>query len=91
MPKFKNKIYEICSNLSDGYPFIRIDVLWNKEKFVVNEIEFCPSGYYGYFNEILLMKHIKDGYNIKSTNLKYIFELKSYMYFILNRINCLMI
>lgn len=91
LPKFKDKIYNICAELSKGYPFIRIDILWNKEKYVVNEIEFCPSGYYGYFNERLLMNVIKNGYNVKSNKLNYIYEIKSYLYFILNRINCLLI
>lgn len=91
LPKFKDKIYEICADLSKGYPFIRIDIIWNKEKYVVSEIEFCPSGFYGYFNERLLMNVIKNGYNVKSKNLNYIFELKSYLYFILNRVNCLLI
>ena len=91
LPKFKDKIYNTCAELSKGYPFIRIDILWNKEKYVVNEIEFCPSGYYGYFNEKLLMNVIKNGYNVKSNKLNYIYEIKSYLYFILNRINCLLI
>lgn len=91
LPKFKDKIYEICADLSNGYPFIRIDIIWNKKKYVVSEIEFCPSGFYGYFNEKLLMNVIKNGYNVKSKNLNYIFELKSYLYFILNRVNCLLI
>ena len=90
MPKFKDKIYETCTDLSKGYPFIRIDIIWNKEKYVVSEIEFCPSGFYGYFNEKLLMNVIKNGYNLKSENLNYIFEIKSYLYFVLNRVNCLL-
>ena len=90
LPKFKDKIYETCTDLSKGYPFIRIDIIWNKEKYVVSEIEFCPSGFYGYFNEKLLMNIIKNGYNLKSENLNYIFEIKSYLYFVLNRVNCLL-
>lgn len=91
LPKFKNEIYTIAKKLSRSYPFIRIDFLFNYDKFVVNEIEFCPSGFYGNQNEKMLMECIKKGYNINSNNLDYLLEIKSYLYFILNRFNCLLI
>ena len=91
IPNFKKKIFHICKKISKKYPFIRIDVIWNQDKFVVNEIEFCPSGFYGFNNEKLLINAIKKGYNLKSDNfLNYLFEIKSYLYFVHNRIDCLM-
>lgn len=89
-PPFKIKIFQICQQISKNYPFIRIDVIWNQEKFVINEIEFCPSGFYGYHNEKLLIDAIKKGYNLKSDNYDYLLEIKSYFYFIINRFDSLM-
>lgn len=85
LPSFYKDIYNVAEKLSKNIPFIRIDILWNETKFVVNELDICPSGHYGLHNEKLLIKLIKDGYGIKYSKLNLIYELKAYFNFFHNR------
>tara|TARA_B100000424_G_C22942972_1_gene501704 strand:- start:2592 stop:3551 length:960 start_codon:yes stop_codon:yes gene_type:complete len=84
LPSFLNEIIINANKVSKNIPFIRVDFLWNDSKFIVNEVDICPSGHYGLHNEILLMKLIKQGYNIESRNFQ--LEILPYLNLFLNRI-----
>jgi hypothetical protein len=86
MPPFKEDIYELAERISHNIPFLRVDILWNEAKYVVNELEISPGGFYGFYNEIKLMDLIKKGYdkeNNRHTDILY--EVKSYLSSLLYR------
>ena len=83
IPNFLKNINKVTHRLSKNIPFLRIDILWNKHKYIINEIDICPSGYYGFHNERLLIDLIKMGYNIRSRNFK--IEIMPYLNFLINR------
>ena len=86
LPKFSNKLIKSVEKFSKNYPFIRVDILWNIKNFWFNEVEICPSGFYSINNEILLMKLIKEGYNLNDKTEFNFFEFLSYLNFVINRI-----
>jgi len=89
LPSFKEDIFKLAEKISDNIPLLRVDILWNENKFVVNEIEPYPGGFFGIYNEIKLMNLIKEGYRTNNHNINILYEIKAYCNSIKDRIDVL--
>ncbi|MFC3017626.1 ATP-grasp fold amidoligase family protein [Virgibacillus litoralis] len=61
-PYHYNEMLEISRKLSDGFPFVRVDLYYSQGKIYVGELTFTPNNGFGKFSDVkfdeLFGKHL---------------------------------
>jgi len=70
-----------------GAPFLRVDMLWNDETYIVNETELLPSNYMFFPYEKLMMDLLKIPFHVTQPRAHtYIYEAFAYAYYLFHYI-----
>lgn len=97
IPPFAEEMIEEGSRMCKltGAPFLRVDMLWNDDSYIVNETELLPSNYMFFPCEKLMMDLLKIPFGSSRDKVSvftsmYLYEMFAYIYYIFHYLEYLL-